>query len=240
MAATPVDRETMPSIARRLVEFVRRRPVSTGLGLALGVGIGAWYRYLESEPPTGFIPKIASAIVVAAAVMLVLAVVGAVLATWPATRQLSRAAFATLGVMVIALPAGYVIGAVAGPRWQGPRSMTGVVRFVLTDPAGEYSGSATCETEANADTVVSVVAPAIGLVDGGSLGANLFWGGEQGVVELGLDGGSDLTGHLRDEQADATRTSGSASFDNLVVDALDPDPDVSWTTASGSVSWSCG
>lgn len=215
------------------------RPVALGIAVLLGLALGAAYRFRESVPPTSFLP---STLVVVLALLAVLGLLGIgvlVSAVRQSTRPVARSLVLFAAALIVGLPAGYVAGPTATPE----RDLAGVVEIQLTGATGaRFAGDATCRTVFDSEVIKEITATGIGSVDGHSLRVIISWLDPvqpEVVITLMLGGGDDVSGLLTDVEVGENRWSGRASFANLQVDHLDPDPPGGWSNPAGSVTWSC-
>jgi hypothetical protein len=205
------------------------------IGLPIGLGLGAWFRFLESKPPTSFLPSTMAPMVVTVLILGAIVTSGLLLSAVRRTRSVSRVAFAGAAALLAGFPLGHVIG----PEWQPATSSSGMVELELAgSTSGVHSGRATCRTEENSRVIASISAD-IGDVDGLPVAIELLLFPDAGVVILVLDGASDRSAPLGGIETETDRTTGRASFQDLVADELDPDPEGEWTGTAGAVRWTC-
>ncbi len=174
------------------------------------------------------------------AIVVVLVLSAGVLSIPKRTKALGRGAGTAAVALLVALPIGYLVG----PRSQPPRDLPGSVDLRIEgESPGPYAGSATCRTVENGDVILTISTRDIGTVGGSLLSLELYWLDDEGTdagIALLLDGGPDLAGQVTMLEVGANRWTGQASFSGLIADDLDPDPDTGWTTAAGTITWTCG
>ncbi len=211
--------------------------IPAGLGLLVGLAIGASAGYAESAPGGGLFPKAFGQMVAGVAAIGGAGILGLILLVPERTRRAGGGLL--VGAVGVAL--GWPLGMqVPGPRWQPPREVTGEVIFELRSPTtGHLAGLATCTTEANGSRISMVDAPAIGSVGIDTLGLRLQLG-DSSVAELLVNEHNGYEGTLAVDEATADWHAGAATFVSQqagIYRLAGAPPDAAVT---GSITWRCG
>lgn len=204
-----------------------------GLVVAAGVGVavGMEHAWLASEP-SGMWPANLFYDLFTGAVVGVLAIVGLIASARGSRRGRNLLAG------ILAFGVGWVGGDVFGPRWQGPRDVTGTFTLNLLVPAvATLTGRATCTTEANGDRIVALSAERIGSVGIDAVGLRVE-GGLEGFLMLRVNGLHGYEGPLTEVESSADTLTGSAAFVATSDGARFGGPTGS-STASGTLAWRC-